>query len=251
MKRLILFLIVSLLSINSILGGTIDPEIPDSKYIEYAKKFIYIGKLCGKTDDNKTYCASAVAIKPKWIITAAHVVGNSKTCTLTINSKKIPVSKIISHKDFNENNFGTYDIAIGKCDEDIGLNFYPDLYDKTDEVNKICSISGFGLHGTFVTGANKSDDKQRAGSNIIDSIDRQLLICSPSKGRNKTALEFLICSGDSGGGLFIENRLAGINSCVLAIDKKPDSTYGDESGHTRISIHRDWILENIELNEDK
>lgn len=249
MKRFLLFLIVSLLSINPLLAGTIDPETPDSKYIQYAKKFIYIGKLCGKSDDDQTYCASAVAIKPRWIITAAHVVKNSKTCFVTINDKKIYVSKIISHQNFNENNFGKYDIAIGLCDEDIGLSFYPELYDTNDEVNKVCSISGFGLYGTFLTGANRSDHNKRAGSNTVDSIDRDLLICSPSKEHNKTSLEFLICSGDSGGGLFIGNKLAGINSCVLAKDKKPDSTYGDESGHTRISIYKDWIIENIKLND--
>jgi hypothetical protein len=63
---------------------------------------------------------------------------------------------------------------------------------------------------------------------------------------SKTELEFLIASGDSGGGLFIDNKLAGINSCVMAVDKKPDSTYNDESGHTRISKFIGWIKENIE-----
>jgi hypothetical protein len=249
MKHLILFFIVSLFS-SILLAGTIDPATPDSRYIEYAKNFVYVGKLCGQTEDKKAYCASAVAIKPRWIVTAAHVVAGSKTCTLNINSKKISVSKIITHKDFNEQNFGIYDIAIGWCDDDIGLKFYPELYDKDDEIGKVCSISGFGLHGNFNTGANKSDTQQRAGSNRIDSIDRHLLICSPSVNNKKTALEFLISSGDSGGGLFIGNKLAGINSCVIAEDKKPDSTYGDEAGHTRISMYKKWIIENIEFNKE-
>lgn len=231
-------------------GGTRDPSTPDQKYVEYGQKFTYVGQLCGTNADNKMYCASAVAIKRRWIITAAHVVKDSKSCFLKIKEKKIEISKIFIPDEF-EKNFGYYDIALGKSSEDIELDFFPELYSKDDEVGKICCISGFGIHGTFNSGANLSDGKQRAGSNIIEYIDRHLLICSPSKPNDKkrTSLEFLIASGDSGGGLFIDNKLAGINSCVLATDKNPNSTYGDESGHTRISVNLPWILETIEKNE--
>jgi hypothetical protein len=95
-----------------------------------------------------------------------------------------------------------------------------------------------------------SDGKKRGGSNIIDKIDRELLVCTPSRAYNKTELEFLIGSGDSGGGLFIDGKLAGINSCVMATDGKPNSTYSDESGHTRISKYINWIETTIN-NHDK
>jgi hypothetical protein len=45
--------------------------------------------------------------------------------------------------------------------------------------------------------------------------------------------------------LFIENKLAGINSFVAADDGKPNSNYGDESGHTRMSLYYNWILEQM------
>jgi secreted trypsin-like serine protease len=57
-------------------------------------------------------------------------------------------------------------------------------------------------------------------------------------------LEFLIASGDSGGGLFIDNKLAGIHSCVMTVGKNPQSKYGEESGHTRISNFIEWIEDN-------
>jgi len=221
-------------------AGTIDPNIPDSKYIEYGKKFTCVGSLCGIYENNTKFCASAVAISDRLILTAAHVVSNYKTCIFNINNKKISIIKIIIPKEF-DSSFGFHDIAIGLCSESIGLNNYPDLYEADDEVGKICAISGFGITGNFINGASTGDNQQRAGSNIIDKIDRNLLICSPSGPGLKTELEFLIAHGDSGGGLFIDQKLAGINSCVLAIDKKPDSTYTDESGHTRISIHKEWI----------
>jgi len=124
------------------------------------------------------------------------------------------------------------------------LDFYPDLYETEDEVGKLCSISGYGFYGTFDTGAISSDENGRAGTNMIDYIDNDLLICSPSRPDRTTELEFIIATGDSGGGLFIEGRLAGINSCVLARDNKPNSSYTDESGHTRISKYKEWIRDN-------
>ena len=70
-----------------------------------------------------------------------------------------------------------------------------------------------------------------------------MLLCSPSRygAKDHTVLEYMIGSGDSGGGLFIEGKLAGINSCVMAVERSPMSKYGEESGHTRVSKFIDWI----------
>jgi secreted trypsin-like serine protease len=242
MKKFLLCFILLLISSN-VISGTIDPSVSDTKYIEYGNKFNYVGKLCGVGGDNQQYCASAVAINDRFILTAAHIIKDAKSCTITINNKTIKVINIEYPIEFEPNNFGFNDIAIGYCEDTIDLEFYPELYENNDEVNKICSISGYGLTGTFITGATTSDNNRRAGSNIIDEIQNDLLICSPSGPGKKTSLEFIIASGDSGGGLFIDNKLAGINSCVMAADKKPDSTYTDECGHTRISKFVSWIKE--------
>ena len=243
-KTILFFLMITKLC----LSGTIDPNTPDTKYIEYGNKFTYVGKLCGIGSDNKYYCASAVAINDRFILTAAHVVKNAKSCTININDKTINVVNIECQIEFEEDNFGYNDIAIGYCEEEIGLDFYPDLYEDNNEEGKLCSMSGYGLTGTFTTGSIKSDNHRRAGSNIIDNIQNDLLICSPSGPGKKTSLEFIIASGDSGGGLFIDNKLAGINSCVMATDKKPNSSYGDEGGHTRISKFIPWIKGKISGN---
>lgn len=239
--RIIILLIFLVVCSNSY-AGTIDPNTSDSKYLDYAQNFKCIGMLCGTYEDNTKFCASAVAINKKLILTAAHVVDCYRECYININNKHIKIIKVIIPDEFKQE-FGFYDIAIGLCEEDIGLDFYPELYENNDEVGKVCAISGYGITGTFKTGAVISDGKKRAGSNMIDKVDRNLLICSPSGTGIKTELEFLIASGDSGGGLFIDKKIAGINSCVLATDKKPDSTYGDEGGHTRISIHKKWIYD--------
>lgn len=239
-----LFLLLVLCS--QVFSGTRDPHTPDEKHINYAKDFNYIGRLCGENNDNKIFCASGVAINDYTILTAAHVIHDAKFSYIYINHKKISISKMIINKHFKLYSFGTADIAICHCDEPIGLKFYPELYNNNDEVGKVCSISGYGITGTFNSGAVISDKIRRAGSNTIDTIYADLLVCTPSKKTDAdyTSLEFIIAPGDSGGGLFIGNKLAGINSCVMASKRIPTSSYGDESCHTRVSIFADWIREN-------
>lgn len=233
---LLIFLLVSSIAYS----GTIDPSTPDSKYVEYGSKFVYIAKVHGNTPDTKPYFGSGVAHKSNVIITAAHIVHDVTTCRVSINNKTMNVSKIIVHPKYKPEQFGYYDIAICILNDDIGLDWYPDLYTNKNEVGKVCSIAGHGTTGNFIVGANKFDDKIRAGSNVIDGLDRGLLICSPSK-YNRTELEYCIASGDSGGGLFISNQIAGINSCVIHDKGEIKSGYGTQSGHTRISDHVDWI----------
>jgi hypothetical protein len=253
MKNFLALMLLTIALSTQLLGGTRDPLTPDEKYLEYAKDFHYVVSICGIHEDNTLFCGSAVAISPRIILTAAHVVKNSKHCGIHINdSEIILIEDVMCHKDF-DGKFGEADIAICRLSKDLELTFYPTLYTDNDEVGKLCCMAGYGSTGTFLTGQTISDGKRRAGSNRIDGIEKDLLLCSPSKTieRGRTSLEFIICSGDSGGGLFIDGKLAGINSCVFAVGKPPLSTYGEESGHTRISKFAPWILENKEALEKK
>lgn len=248
MKKII-YLIIAVLCSTISYAGTIDPEIDDNKYIEYGNKFVYIGQIVGLTHTDEKYFASGVAYADKILITAAHVLDHTKKQNFLINNKELSIVKYIIHDQYEPENYGYYDIAVAKLDNAVGLDWYPSLYHGRDEVGKVCSLSGFGVTGNFISGSIKSDKQKRAGSNIIDYIDRGLLICTPSLNLKKTSLEFLISAGDSGGGLFIDNQLAGIHSCVMAYGKKANSSYGTESGHTRISDHILWLNNVIKLLE--
>ena len=244
MKHLSIMIVAFLIFYGfSVNAGTVDPHVKDNVYIVNGSSLDCVGKLCGTYEDGTYFCASGVAISDRWIITAAHVVKNSTKCKITINRKEICVSKFIYKKEFDMDELGKNDIAVGYCDEDIGLDYYPKLYDADDEVGKKCTISGYGITGTFISGAIRSDDKKRAGTNTIDKIYNDTLVCTPSHRASKdyTESEFLIASGDSGGGLFIDSKLAGINSFVMASDRNPNSSYTDEGCHTRISIFKEWI----------
>lgn len=239
--KILIFLLGIFLLISNTFAGTIDPNVEDSKYIEYGSNFKHTVRIICN-DNNGQASGSAVIVDSHWIITAAHVVKNMRNHHIIVDDKTYILDSIICHEKYNDDIFGYYDIALGHIKEDVNMSPYPELYKENDEVGKIVAISGLGLTGDFNTGVKISDGKKRAGSNRIKKIEREVLVCDASIfSENSTKLEYLICSGDSGGGLFIDGKLAGINSSVLGHDGKPDSSYGDESCHTRISTYIPWI----------
>jgi Trypsin len=242
-RNLILATMMSLF--GTCLGGTIDPSAKDEDHLKYAEGFKCVVEIMGRCGCGKDheFHASAVAISPNWVLTAAHVVEGTSGVYVRIGGKKFPASKVIINERFKEENLGIADIALCRSDEEFGLDFYPSLYESDDEESKVVSISGYGVTGNFSTGASRFDWNRRAGSNIVERLERDVMICGLSN--RKTKMEFLIAPGDSGGGLFIENKLAGINSFVSAADGKTDSDYGDESAHTRVSKFVEWIRKNM------
>lgn len=245
----------------AVFAGTIDPNTPDSKYVEFGKEFKSVVRIKAKCAEQITkpsgervhpyQFGSAVVIKPRWCITAAHVLDGSLGEPIVIDDagKEFRVAKVITHKDFESERIGWHDIALCHMTEDFKLDFYTPLYTETDELGKAITIAGYGLSGTFHTGAKRDDSKKRGGHNRIESTERCVLICAPSSRSDRFPLEFMIAPGDSGGGMFIGNKLAGINSFLLAKDKKPDGTYGDESAFTRVSMYAGWVEQQIAAYE--
>jgi hypothetical protein len=210
-KKLLIIIFVSIFSFSSF-AGTIDPSTPDEKYVEYGSKFDYVAKL-NCFDGKNMYGGSAVVIDKHWILTAAHVIEDSHSWTIIVKDKKYNLKKVIKYPEYKTEIYGYHDIALGYCEEEIILGSYPELYKDTNEVGRLCSIAGLGFTGTFHSGASKHDGKKRAGSNYIDKIERGVLVCSPSrKDQNFTQLEFLICSGDSGGGLVLGKALRWVST---------------------------------------
>lgn len=243
MKTLCFSLIFVLFSI-SCFAGTRDPAVPDSKYLEYGQKHECVLPIMGVLSDdlNSNFRASCVLIDRYHILTAAHVIENSINQHVIYKNKSYACAIVAIPVQYDPKVMGSYDIAIARLQRPIDIDFYPELYTDKDEKGRICSLAGYGFYGTFNTGYSLSryDNKKRAGSNIIDKIEKNTLSYSVSNGL-KTELEFLICPGDSGGGLFIDQKLAGIHSYVYANDRKADSNKNDVGCSTRISDYIDWI----------
>lgn len=241
-KWLLLFIVFT----NCLKAGTILDNVADAKYLEYAKNIDCVVQMIGKTDDQLSSQFSGVIIHPNWIITAAHTLESKEKFYFICNqtNKKIAIDDYYIHPDFDTNAFGSMDIGLCYVKTTIDVKYIPQLYSDNDEIDKICCIVGYGLTGTGLTGAIKWDGNKRAGSNFVNKIENQLLICDMSRRNEKsTALEICIVSGDSGGGLFIDKKLAGINSCVIHKNRDHRGRYGDETGHVRISNKKciDWI----------
>lgn len=245
---------------RAVLAGTMDPNTPDSKYVEFGKQFPGVVKIIAKTKCKNPDCpkkeheqhGSAVIIKPNWILTAAHVVEDTYgQKILKDDGTEYPLGTVIIHNEYVSEKVGWHDLALGYSGTDFNLAFYTPLYDTHDEMGKAITIAGYGIQGTFSSGANaeKSDNRRRAGHNVIDAHADAVLFCSATSGSGRMPLEFLITPGDSGGGMFIGDKLAGINSFLLAADKKTDGTYGDEAAFTRVSLYADWVHKQIEKYE--
>lgn len=243
-------------------AGTINPNVDDSKYIEYGNKHKCVVKICGEYPNQSVggqrvgFIASSVIIRPRIVLTAAHVTYEAKNMYIDVDGKKTNILFAARLKQYKHTTSSAFDISVCYLAEEIKLDFYPELYDKDDEKGKICSIAGYGMTGNYRNGAKFHDGKKRAGSNRIDGFFNGMLVCSVNK-NPFTALEFLIANGDSGGGLFINKKLAGINSSVMTHKNGIlNSDFQDESCHTRISIHKPWIdyliieFENIDRNKN-
>ena len=223
------------------MAGTRLDGVPDSKYLEYGAKHKCVLPIQGIMSDNlnSNFRGSCVLISPEYFITAAHVVYGSLSQNVVVDNKIIPVRVIAIHSEFKNDNVGKYDIAVGKLSKPIKLDFYPELYEGTDEKDKVCSFAGYGHHGPMSKGWGEFDNKRRAGSNVVTGFYKDALQVKTND--EHTELEFLFSPGDRGGGMFIDQKLAGINSFVMATDGKGDSDYGDEGYFTRVSKFIPWI----------
>lgn len=251
MKKLSIWILLFAIVNIPVYSGTINPAVSDAQYIKYAKKYDCVLRLLTKKNNKITSSSSCVLIADKWIATAAHIFENkgSHDVVVVFQNKEYKISKIFLAEGFDADNIGQNDLALGLLEEKIPYNKpFPKLYSKQDEANKIADIAGWGVTGDFDRGSWKDDSFMRAGTNRISSIEKHLLLCNPSSDDASSRLEFLISHGDSGGGLFIDGELAGINSLVFANDGKPNSSWTDESGHTRISLFIDWINKTIANN---
>lgn len=237
----ILLLMISLF-MSQLYGGTILDSVNDNEYIQYAKNIDCVVKIVGKIDNKDKAVFSGVIIDEHWIITAAHTLDNNQKFYFSLEDKQLEINEFFIHPQYNPSEFGSIDIGLCYIKDPIKIKFIPKFYTEDDEIGKVCCIVGYGLTGTGKSGAIKWDGKRRAGSNKIINIHKNMLMCDMSSD-NPTQLEFCMASGDSGGGLFIDKKLAGINSCVFHDDPKLIGKYHDDSGHIRISNKEclDWI----------
>jgi secreted trypsin-like serine protease len=138
---------------------------------------------------------------------------------------------------------------------------------------------GYGRSGTGLTGMNTNPGTKRAGQNMIDARGGMVttmgsgtlldlngisptvlfqdfdhptnLVASSMGSAIPVAHEYLIGSGDSGGGLFIDvggvTKLVGVHSFLASLPYPLDTTganadYGDLAGSVSVQSFENWIF---------
>lgn len=243
--------LIALFLSNTCSAITYRGDVTRAKFQSYGSEHDCVIRICAvvKETKYKTY-GSGVVIGPHIVLTAAHVMTDVENSNVVIGSKIYPIRAAVCPDAYRSHKYGVADIAVCYTDDVIPQKFYVKLYDKKDEVGQICSIAGWGRSGSFRTGHQSYTKKVRlAGSNIIDGTDRDMLVVSPTRSpEDQTSLECIVSPGDSGGGMFVGGRLAGIHSVITTNVK---STKGKSmltggfhcySGSTRVSIFREWIM---------
>lgn len=246
-----LFLILAILISSVAHAGTIRPDVDEQKYLDFGKEFFCVKQLLTikETEDEPIYgMASCVVINKHWIITAAHITENDfDVIKVIIDGKAYCITKIIVNKNFT-GDVGKGDIALGFCKEGFENVKSPQLYEEKIQIGQLCSIAGYGKYGNMVSGAKITDGKIRAGSNRISYKYNDMVMCEASE-TNQTTLEFLPNIGDSGGGLFVQGKLAAITCLIFGKNGKADSTYGDEAGFVEIYPYLEWIKNYVKKTE--
>lgn len=238
--KYIIIIIALLLIGNIVYGGTRHRNVNDKDLIENGNLFDSIAQILVVKPDGE-YKASCVIISKDHILTSAHIVCNESVDNIFIihKQKKYVVLKSYIPKEFCFKFH--HDIAVLKILGFIDIK-YPELYKNKDEIGKIAYLGGYGAFGTGDGGYNSFDFMLRVGTNKVEYISGDMLMCDLSI-KNHTKYELITCPGDSGGGLFIDHKLAGVNSALFgSVSKeKPTGKYGQISGHTRISDYAEWI----------
>jgi len=253
-------IVVAVLQVHAAaFAGTIRADRSDSQYIDLGRPYASVGRFQGTTN-TFGFVASGTLIAPDWVLTAAHVVDHTKSLTFTIGGVNYAAANWLPNPNWNGNLFAGYDIGLVHLSRSVSGIQPAALYTGFAEVGKVGTAVGYGMTGTGLTGAKTLDFNRRGEQNTIDRLMNARLFLSDfdnprnpydsSLGLSRPQdLEGLIAPGDSGGGVFLtvgtgasaQSFLAGVNSFVGAYDGRPDSDYGDISGHTRVSAFANWI----------
>jgi len=250
----------------------IRPDRPDSRYLEFGKKFPAVCKVKwrkaqemvrGKERRTRELYGSGILVTPTWVLTVGHVVegaSNSPQSIVAIfDDQEYEVRRVVVHPDYPtdpEQLAVGGDIALLELSKPvIGIRPVP-LFVTEVVKGQAGILVGFGVRGTFATGALRDSwdvanckPERRAGTNLVAGFPSTDPDCFETRIRpvdSATDLEAFGTTGDSGGPFLVEVSqgfaVAGlIRDHYGADDDDVVGNVGDRNGIVRIATYGAWI----------
>lgn len=241
-------------------AGNIRHDRSDSQYRSLANLFPSVGRL-DITSGTSGWLCSGTLINSTWLLTAAHCAeSNGQLMTrgsFNIGGSSYSITQGVMYGGWlsSNRNLGLgVDLALMRLNRAV-TNITPSsLFTSFNEDLQTGTYVGFGRTGNGLTGFTGSAGTKRAGQNIIGlgsrlNVSNNVLVSDFDDPRFADShflsqplnLEYQLGPGDSGGGLFIGGRLAGVNSFISSTDGRTDGDYGDTSAAVRVSSYSNWI----------
>jgi hypothetical protein len=217
------------------------------------------------------FAGSGTLIANDWVLTAAHVFDAASGANFTIGGQTYAAARWVVHPKWNGDYRKGNDLALVKLATPVAGIEPARVYAGSREFGATATFVGYGQTATGAGGQPVFDGVERAGQNVIDGMPGhkektyQSRLTKKSRlfvvdfdnphdpGMSATGsaqaldLEYLISLGDSGGGAFADFGdgngpvLVGVHSFGEMPDGVDDSSYGDVTGHVRVSRSADWI----------
>lgn len=225
-------------------------------------------KITEQVGDKRSYGSGVLLAGGQYILTAAHLFSGNPSLSdvhiINANGQSVSaVSKIFTHPLWDNNPADyNHDLALIQLAEPLTQITGYEIYREKNEIGKVFTRVGFS-NNDLVSGKNTYDaltdkinvsfgTRIETGSQLLydyddgttphDAIGQLLNLPNLGLGNDETMSQI----GLSGGGTFIDNKIAGVGSFIFRselsdINNVIDSSIGELGSDTRISTHADWI----------